>query len=117
MRIDFKDGGKGKGKYFPVHAVKAYRVRGGIAPHFLTSEQMEVSCGLYGLATLAATRSTQYLFNMTLDGPQSWFGHSGEELNLFLLLLFKHKIIRSVASHYTDYAVPASQLNLTLCRP
>jgi hypothetical protein len=58
---------------------------------------MEASCGLYGLAALAAGRSTQYLFNRRLDGPQSWFGHFGEELNLLHLLLFKPKTIRPVA--------------------
>jgi hypothetical protein len=57
MQIDFKGDGKCKGKFFPVHAVKAYRGSGGIVPPFLTSEQMEVNCGLYGPATLAAGRS------------------------------------------------------------
>jgi len=71
---------KGKSKYFPVNTVKAYRWSRGIAPHFLTSEQMEVNCVLYGLATLAAGRNSQFLFNRRLDMPQSWYGHFGEEL-------------------------------------
>jgi hypothetical protein len=90
MQIDFKGNGKGKGKFFPVHTVKAYRGSGGVLPPFL-------NCGLYGLATLAAGRSIQFLFNRRLDMPQSWFGHFGEEINLLPLLLFKPKIIQSVS--------------------
>jgi hypothetical protein len=41
---------------------------------------MEVNCVLYGLATLAAGRNSQFLFNRRLDMPQSWYGHFGEEL-------------------------------------
>jgi len=66
--------------FYPVHAVKAYRGSRGIAPPFLTSEQMEVNCGLYGLATLAAGRNIQFLFNRRLDMPQRWFGSFREEL-------------------------------------
>jgi hypothetical protein len=57
MQIDFKGDGKGKGKFFPVHTVKACRWSGGILPPFL-------NCGLYGLATLAVGRSIQFLFNI-----------------------------------------------------
>jgi hypothetical protein len=77
--------------------VKAYRGSGGIVPPFLTSEQMEVKCGLYGLATLAAGRSIHFLFNRRMDMPQSWFGRFGEEINFLPLLLFKPKIIQSVS--------------------
>ena len=69
MQIDFKGDGKGKGKFFPLHAVKVYRGSGGIAPPFLTSEQIEANCGLHGLATLVAGRSIQFLFKRRLDMP------------------------------------------------
>jgi len=67
MQIDFKGDGKSKGTFFSVHTVKAYRGNRGITPPFLTSEQMEVNCGLHGLATLAAGRNIQFLFNRRLD--------------------------------------------------
>jgi hypothetical protein len=37
MQIDFKGDGHGNGKFFPVHAVKAYRGSGGIQFQFISS--------------------------------------------------------------------------------
>jgi hypothetical protein len=97
MQIDFKGDGKGKGKVFPVHAVKAYRGSGGIAPPILNLRTNGGQWWSLCLVSLAAGKSTKYLFNRKLDGPQSWFGRFGEQLNLLPVLLFRPKIVQTVA--------------------
>jgi hypothetical protein len=42
---------------------------------------MEVSGQLHALAALPLDMSTQNPLEKRMDGPQSWFGHSGEEKN------------------------------------
>lgn len=97
MQIDFKGDGKGKGKVFSVHAVKAYRGTRGIVPLILNLRTNGGQWWSLCLLTLAAGKSTQYLSNRRLDEPQSWFGCFGEQLNLLHMLLFRPKIFQSVA--------------------
>jgi hypothetical protein len=85
------------------HAMEEYWGKGGIAPHILdlgTRWRWMVSFTPQ-LLYPPQEKTTWYLLDRRLGGPQNQSGHSSEEKNSQPLLRLKPPIVQSVAQHYT----------------
>jgi hypothetical protein len=85
--------------------MKAYGGSGCIDPHFLT---LGTSGQLHAPAALSPGKEPPYPLDRRLSGPQSRSGRLGEEK----ILHYRDSnsdpsVVQSVASRYTDYAIPA----------
>lgn len=72
-----------------IHAKKAQRESGDIAPLILNLAQDGVNIYLHTKAALLLRKEPRYPLNMKLGASQSWSGCSGEEKHLAPLLGFK----------------------------
>jgi hypothetical protein len=77
--------------------------------HIFLTSALEVSGQLHAPAALPLGKSPRYPFYRRLGGPQSWSGWYGE-VNIFDPTGTRTPaplVVQPVASHYTDWAIPA----------